>query len=127
MDDIDKEVLKLIEKDPIKVLKHDKVYINNLKKENESFKKQIELLMKNNKTLVELIEILEEKIKKIKKKKKKGYVYNYEKGGWREKDSLDKENIELNKSDLDIGRINLQLAEVIHLMKVHKERNIREE
>jgi len=127
MDEIDRKVLQIIEKDPIKVLKKNKVYVQNLKKENEKLKKQIELLLRNNKTLTELIEVIEKKIRKLTEYEKKRYVYDLEKGGWIEKGSLDKEKLELNKSDLNIIKINLQLAEIINLMKLHKERNIREE
>ena len=127
MDELDEKMLELIEKDPIKILKKNKVYVQNLKKENEKLKKQIELLLRNNKTLTELIEVIEGRIRKVTEYEKKGYIYDYEKGGWKEEGSLDKEKFELNKSDLNINKINYQLAEIINLMKLHKERNIREE
>jgi len=127
MNEIDEEVSKILVKDPIKILKKNKVYIKNLKKENERLKKQIELLMRNNKTLTELIEVIDGGIKKLTNHEKKDYVYDYEKGGWKELDSLKKENLKLSESDLNITKINLQLAEIIHLMKLHKEKNIRRE
>jgi len=127
MDEIDNRVSQILEKDPIKVLKKNKVYIKNLKKENERLKKQIELLLRNNKTLTELIEVIEGEVKKVTKYEGKKYFYDYEKGGWIEEISLDKEIFELNKSDLNINKINLQLAEIIHLMKLHKEKNLRRE
>ena len=127
MDEIDRKIVQIIDKDPVKVLKHNKIYVKNLKKENEELKKQINLLMRNNKTLVELIEVIEEKVKTLTEYERKNYIYDYEKGGWEEEGSLDKERFELAKSDLNIHKINLQLAEIINLMKLHKERNIREE
>ncbi len=131
--DYEKKILEIMGEDPIDILKRNKVFVTNLKEENERLKKEIKLLMKNNKTLTELIEVLEEKLLKLTKDSKKKYVYDYDKGGWIEGDSLDKEKMEshkkldLHEGDLNIHRINLQLTEINRLMKFLKEKHLRGE
>ena len=136
MDDYEKKVLEILGEDPIEILERDKAIVAKLKKENERLKKEIKILMRNNKTLTELFQVLEEKflnhIKiKTEKKSDEKYIYDYDRGGWIEKDALDveksKKKLELPEKDLNIHRINLQLDEVNRLMKLLKEKHLREE
>jgi hypothetical protein len=125
MDKLDKELVQVLE-EPIKILKRDKILVSNLKKENEKLKREVEILLRNNKTLVELIEVLEEKIKKFITTSKEKYIYDFERG-WVEKDSLEKGKMEIDKKDMSLEKVNLQLEEILKLMRLHKERNLREE
>jgi hypothetical protein len=125
MDKLDKELVQVLE-EPIKILKRDKILVSNLKKENEKLKREVEILLRNNKTLVELIEVLEEKIRKFITTNKEKYIYDFERG-WVEKDSLERGKIEIDKKDMNLEKVNLQLEEILKLMKLHKERNLREE
>jgi hypothetical protein len=109
---------------PIEILKEDRILISKIKRENKKLKKEVEILFKNNKTLVELVEILENKILNLTSDFEKKYVYDYGNGGWKVEGSLDKEKMELDE-DITIGKINLQLAEMIKLMKNHKVKDIR--
>jgi len=136
VDDYEKKVLEILGEDPIEILERDKAIVAKLKKENERLKKEIKILMRNNKTLTELFQVLEEKflnhIKiKTEKKSDEKYIYDYDRGGWIEKDALDveksKKKLELPEKDLNIHRINLQLDEVNRLMKLLKEKHLREE
>jgi len=125
MDKLDKELVQVLE-EPIKILKRDKILVSNLKKENEKLKREVEILLRNNKTLVELIEVLEEKIRKFITTNKEKYIYDFERG-WVEKDSLERGKIEIDKKNINLEKVNLQLEEILKLMRLHKERNLREE
>ena len=126
MNQFSREITQTLE-EPIKILKRDKILVSNLKKENEKLKREVEILMRNNKTLVELVEVLDEKIRKLITGLKEKYVYDYERGGWIEKESLDKGKIEIEKKDLSLNKINLQSDEILKLIKLRKESNLREE
>ena len=122
-----KRVIEILNDDPIKTLKKTKRLISKLKKENKILREQIKILMRNNKTLTELVEVLEEKILKLTEDLPKKYLYSYERGGWIEKDSLDKRRIELKEEKLSLVKINEQLSEMIRLMKLRKVRNLSRE
>jgi len=132
----EKKILEILGEDPIEILKRNKVFVRKLKEENERLKKEIKILMRNNKTLTELVEVLEEKLlnhtkRRSKKYSDEKYIYDYERGGWIELSSLDEEKshkkLELHEKDLSIHRINLQLTEINRLMKLLKEKHLREE
>jgi len=108
-------------------LKKTKKLISKLKKENKTLKKQIKLLLRNNKTFTELVEVLDEKILKLTEFRPEKYVYSFERGGWVEKDSLDKGKIELKEKRLNLSTINEQLGEIIRLIKLRKVRNLNQE
>jgi len=123
----DKTVDEILDDDSIETLKKTKRLISRLKRENKILKEQIKPLLTNNKTLTELVEVLEEKILKFTEDRSKKYVYSYEKGGWVEKDSIDKRKIELKEEKLSLDKINEQLDEIIRLVKLHKVRNLSQE
>lgn len=122
-----KRVIEILNDDPIKTLKKTKRLISKLKKENKILKEEIKILLRNNKTFTELVEVLEEKILKLTEDRVKKCVYSYERGGWIEKDSLDKRRIKLKEEKLSLYAINEQLSEMIRLMKLRKVRNLSQE
>ena len=109
---------------PVEILKEDRVLVSKIKKDNRKLKKEMEILLKNNRTLIELVEILENKILNMTPNFKKKYIFDYEGGGWKINGSIDKQKMELDE-DITVGKINLQLAEMIRLMKIHKVKDIR--
>lgn len=121
------EIKEILGEDSTEVLEEDRDFVSGSKGENKRLKEQIKILMRNNKTLTELVEVLEEKILKLSGSLREKYIYDYERGGWIKVSSLDKGSIELDKKKVDIRRINLQLAEINRLMKLHKEKHLREE
>jgi len=113
--------------DPIKILERNKVFIDSIKKKNDRLKEEIKVLLRNNKTLIELVEVLEDKILSLTPGMGKKYVYDYEKSGWMIDGSSDRNIMELKEDKIDIRKINLQLSEIIRLIEMHKVKNLRRE
>jgi len=117
----------MTDRNVLKILERDKVFVSKLKKKNEKLKEQIKVLLKNNKILTELIEVLEDKILSLTQDVGKKYVYDYERGGWIIDGSLDKQKMELKEDKVDVRKLNQQLAEIIRLMKMHNVKDLRRE
>lgn len=106
-----------------KMLARDKAILRDLKKENSVLKKKARDLDKNNKVMADLIKVLEQRIRELKEDLQftDKYVYSFEQGGWIERGSLDKKVVELKGfKKIEPGDINLQLQELLRLVKLHK-------
>gem|GEM_PF-2899699 len=119
-EEFEKKLARLSNEDPKKILERDRIIVSELRRENEELKLEIEKILKNNQELAKLAEILEEKITNLTEDMKKSYVYSYEKGGWVEKEALDKGRIEIAPSMLSVDTINNQLSEILRMIRKHR-------
>ncbi len=121
IDEMERRIRDVSSEDPIKTLKRDKAIISKIKRENVELKLKVDRLLQNNKKLVKLVKALERKMRKLIDDSKKTYIYSYENGGWIEKGSLNKRKMEIRRN-VDIEDINLQLSEILRLLKEHGEK-----
>ncbi|MCK5023846.1 MAG: hypothetical protein KAS04_06735 [Candidatus Aenigmarchaeota archaeon] len=105
---------------PKEILKKDMSIVKKLKKENANLKEEIRKITKNNEKFTKLVETMETKIMKMSEDVKKNYVYSFEKGGWAERGSMDKDKIEIAPSQLNVDSINNQLSEILRMIQRNK-------
>lgn len=126
MDNLDKQVAETMGEDyALKSFRKGKEKALELKGENKALKERVELLLKNNTIMMELIETFEVRMRELKSQLDfaENFVYSFEKGGWAEREALNKKKAEVSDSKkLSVSSINKQLEEILRLLAYNKKK-----